>query len=369
MPYQGEENNEDEESEEIDMSKTYYYCANALCPQLAEDNERFQQPVEGVCPRCGTALTETRRAAEAEVDDGLIVGEISTDALQEIASKKPRTGRDIKNAIPSQEAVNAKMGLSFVCSLCGKIHYPKSYVPKSCHESMPSVDGFGYKSDRHLEIFSTDMDPCVSRGTSNMVPDNQEEKYVVIADMYGFLTKLAVEHNRIRDEMLTRNMAIPMNSKRVVKVTKRGLNEYQQHVHATDEKNIQTMSIDGKVVDEDKFLDIYFPIHHILVSGTSQVLFLDVSEDGREAVFSAESHISPKVTMKKDKDATVPAADMGFIVEDENRFYLFHRHYYVRTTNDVTKECEVHQISTKVWSVGDARKDIKKGGDEVKRLR
>ncbi len=268
---------------------------------------------------------------------------------------KPRETRTIENSNPTTEAVNARMKLSFVCRCCGELHYPKSYVPNKCLESIPRNEKVQFSPDDSF-LLSAGTKPKTPPQADAITdqPYGRDDQMVAIADIDGYIERKREEVVRARANAIEEWSKIPFDEDLKVRGSTK-----DDEGDATEgdpdivtHKGIYSIYTGKHWVSTTNFLNWWYPMHAVTKIGASTETLIDIATDGLTALV----HYHSAMTMP---NKPRPLVEKEY--KESPKLVLFHEHYLFRTTNRVTHDTEIWNIPTKITKIKDALKEIDAG--------
>lgn len=308
-------------------------------------------------------------------DEGLFTV-VDADEARAIMDSRERQRRCRETTDPEQEAVNARMHISFVCRICDEVHYPdkpprivtnkrgKSRVtsrpiPDSCENMIPAVQSLRMGLTNERLVLSTGNEVRVPKVAEEFKtqPYENEDKCVALADINGYIKRKKESYLAIRAETMKSLLKMPFISAPSARI-KLKMPEKDSHSCKHADTIVSVISTGKAGISESYVLENMFPITTVLQLGSKHTDILDMTDDYMMLLFHVESWMEMGNARKNEKGVYTETREELMANPDMK---VFHEHYLLINTNPVNRDCTIYEVPETVCKIKDAAKLVDDG--------
>jgi hypothetical protein len=310
-------------------------------------------------------------------DEGLFTVVDASEA-REIMNSRERQRRCKATTDPGQEAVNARLGISFVCQVCDGIHHPDKKpevkiilrgkkagkyrttakpIPEGCAGMIPQTTMLSWIESQALTISAGHgvTAPPVARNYSTKPRDN-EGICVALADLDGYIDRKKEEYLSVRKSVMDSLVKTPFMAAPRATQIKREATDEGGCEHARSK--VGAVFFGKETVSDCNIADAMFPITNVLQIGAKHADVLDLTEDFRMMLYHVQSRMGTGNGRKNEQYCYTETRSR---LAADPRLELFHEHYLMVNTDPVNRDCMVYEVPANVVTIKDAVKLVDAG--------
>lgn len=319
-------------------------------------------------------------------DEGLFTVVDSYEA-REAMERRERQRRCKETTDPEQEAVNATMGMSFVCTVCDGIHYPdkkpvyktnkrgrtrmvKRPLPEGCENMVPKTPDMSWTENDTLTI-SMGKYTKVPEAADNFKrkPYENEDLCVALADINGYVKRKREDYLATRraalESLIKEPFACTPRATRIVRKRSEVDGETgENHTCANAKHYVSEVYIGEHDLGETATCEILFPVSTFLKLGAGETTVLDLTEDFMMLLLHVRSKMEVDECRKNAQDVYIQTRRA--LVRNPS-MEIFHEHYLLVNTNAINRDCAVYGVPETVVTIKEAVKLV--DGGKARRVR
>ncbi len=310
---------------------------------------------------------------DGEEEDAIFTVVDADEARQTIESRERRR-RCRETTDPAKEEVNAKLGMSFVCRVCGHVHYPdkkpepvhlnaknkKVYprkpIPDACKDMIPKAPNMRWLDNDRLTISAgKDIELPTEASKFKHGPLTNDDQCQALANLDGYVSRMRENFVHVRKAVIDHLIKTPFTDAPKATRIKRTTEAASGCDRAPS--GVESVFLGDENI-ADQVIEWMFPITTILTLGAQNPKMLDVTEDLKMLLLHVDASMDIDNGRKNEQYVYVQTREQ---LNNNPETKILHEHYLCINTNPINRDCEIYEVPITAVAIPQALKLVEAG--------